>query len=111
MSEELKKRIMRRVYAIWFVKRVAPAVFIYMPFLLFVALKETAGEFFVSKILDNFLIVVHNHGLTGVFKFIISAFGNAPALPLFIILVSAGIFVYILRKTVGYIRNLAVARI
>ncbi|KKS96783.1 MAG: hypothetical protein UV75_C0002G0096 [Candidatus Giovannonibacteria bacterium GW2011_GWA1_43_15] len=56
MANDLKKRIMRRVYGIWFVKRVIPmaggsALF------MGIAMKETAGRFFVAKIFSNFMEV------------------------------------------------------
>ena len=56
MANDLKKRIMRRVYGIWFVKRVIPTAggsAIFMG----IALKETAQRFFVAKIVANFMEV------------------------------------------------------
>ena len=56
MANDLKKRIMRRVYGIWFVKRVIPTAggsALFMG----IALKETAGRFFVAQIFSNFMEV------------------------------------------------------
>jgi hypothetical protein len=71
-NQSLKKRIMRRVYAIWFLRRTAP-VLAAMPFSLAVALWLTAKEFFVAKIVENFTISLHSGN---VFDFIGSAFYN-----------------------------------
>ena len=56
MANDLKKRIMRRVYGIWLGKRGIPtaggsALFVG------IALKETAQRFFVAKIFSNFMEV------------------------------------------------------
>ncbi len=98
MSNKLKKRIMKRIYAIWFFKKIAPAIFLYMPFLLFIAMRETANEFFVMKVIDNFLIVAHNSGIFGIMNFIYSAVINTSVLPSFIILVSSGVFILLFRR-------------
>ena len=60
MANDLKKRIMRRVYGIWFVKRVIPtaggsALFVG------IALKETAQRFFVAQIASNFMAVASSN--------------------------------------------------
>lgn len=47
---------MRRVYTIWFVRRVAPVVSC-TGFFAFVALRETAEKFFVAQIVSNFFAV------------------------------------------------------
>lgn len=52
----LKKRIMRRVYAIWFVRRALPLLG-GSAFGLLVAYRATADSFFVEKIIENFLVV------------------------------------------------------
>jgi hypothetical protein len=110
MTNELTKRIMKRVYAIWFFKKIAPAAFLYMPFLLFVAFRETASEFFVVKIIDNFLLAVHNSGFWGATKFVLSAMLNTPVLPTLIILASLGMFVFILRRLMRNFRQLRLAK-
>jgi len=98
MNNQLKKRIMKRVYIIWFFRKIAPAVFLYMPFLAFVALRETAREFFVIKIIENFLRAVHESGLNGALNFVFSAFNETPVLPTVVIIASLALFVFILRK-------------
>ena len=97
-QNDLKKRIMKRVYGIWFARRVAPAVFLYMPFLLIVALRETANEFFVARIVDNMINAVHGSGFSGLVNFTSSAATNIPVIPMMIILGSVGLFAYILWK-------------
>ncbi len=104
MSAELKKRIMRRVYAIWFVKRVAPVLLLEIPVLLIIALHETAREFFVAKIVENFLIALNHSGITGVLGFMVSAVQNAPFVPMLIILFSLGLCAVLAYRTA---RNLS----
>lgn len=98
MTKELTKRIMKRVYAIWFFKKIVPAVFLYLPFLLFVAVRETANEFFVVRIIDNFLLTLNHSGFFGVLNYLASAIANTPVLPSLIILVSLGVFALVLRR-------------
>ncbi len=50
---------MRRVYAIWFVRRIAPPV-VSMAFFAYLALRETAQGFFVAQIVSNFLMIASN---------------------------------------------------
>lgn len=59
MKNELKSRIMRRVYAIWFVRRIVPPV-LSISFFCYLALHETAQGFFVAQIISNFLMVASN---------------------------------------------------
>ncbi|MFH1979239.1 MAG: hypothetical protein ABII97_02575 [Patescibacteria group bacterium] len=110
MRSELKKRIMKKVYAIWFVKRIAPALFLYMPFLLVVAFRETANEFFVAKVIDNFLLVLNSSGLMGVVHFVFSAISNTSILPALIILASLGVFAFVLRRLVRNVRGVQMAK-
>lgn len=108
-KNDLKNRIMKRVYAIWFSKKVAPALFLYAPFLLFVALREVAREFFVLRILDNFLSALHGNGFSGASKFVFSALMNTPVLPALIILSSLGLCGWILLRLVKNFRQLRLA--
>jgi len=110
MGNNLKKRIMKRVYAIWFFKKIAPALFLYMPFLLFVALREVANEFFVVKIVNNFLMIIHKSGMGGVVGYIFSALANASVLSGLIIIVSLGVFVILLRKLAKTFRGFHLVR-
>lgn len=98
MKDELKKRIMKRVYAIWFFRKIAPAMFLYMPFLAVVALWQTAREFFVVRIIDNFLLAFHTGGVGGVLGLTFSALVNTPVLSTLIILTSLGTFFVLFRR-------------
>ncbi len=101
MADRLKNRIMRRVYAIWFIKRVAPVLFLEMPFLVLIAAHETAREFFVAKILENFFVAYGQAGAGGVFGFANSALAHASFLPVSIIVFSlalAAVLVYRLAR-------------
>ncbi len=85
MSEDIQnltKRIMRRVYAIWFLRQMAP-ILVVMPLSLGIALWLTAKEFFVAKIVENFILTFHSGNI---FAFVSSAFYNsAHLLPLAVI--------------------------
>ncbi len=109
-NNELKKRIMKRIYAIWFFKKVAPAVFLYMPFLLFVAMRETANEFFVMKIIDNFLLTAHSSGFLGVVNLMYSAILNTAILPSLIILVSLGVFTILFRRLIRNLKDISLVK-
>jgi len=102
---------MKRVYAIWFAKKVAPAVFLYMPFLIFVALRETANEFFVARIVDNFLLVIHSSGFVGVVNLTRSAIVNTSVLSALIILASLGVFVFLLRRLSKNFKQIRLAKV
>ncbi len=86
---------MRRIYAIWFVKRAAPVLLLEIPVLLVIALHETAREFFVAKIIENFLIVLNHSSIAGVLGFMVSAVQNAPFVPMLIILFSLGLCAFL----------------
>ena len=59
MNNQLKSRIMRRVYAIWFVRRIAPSA-ISLIFFAYLVFYEIAQSFFVAQIVLNFLMVASN---------------------------------------------------
>ena len=84
-EERIKNRIMRRVYGIWFVRRVAPMGFA-SAFFINLALKEAAGQFFVAQIVSNFLTVA-GANLWGIPRFIASALNSAE--PSVLVLISA----------------------
>lgn len=111
MAKDLKNRIMKRVYAIWFAKKIAPAVFLYIPFLVFIALRETANEFFVAKIVDNFLLAIHGSGFLGAFNLTRSAIFNASFLSVLVILVSLGVCVVLLKKLSKNFKEIRLAKI
>lgn len=55
-QQNLRERIMRRVYAIWFVRRALPRLG-GAAIGLFVAYRVTASSFFVAKVIENFFAV------------------------------------------------------
>lgn len=84
-EQRIKNRIMRRVYGIWFTRRVAPMGFA-SAFFMSVALKETASRFFVAQIASNFLTVA-SANFWGIPSFIASALNSAE--PSVLVLISA----------------------
>ncbi len=110
LSQNLTKRIMRRVYGIWFLRQMAP-IAVGIPLSLGLALWLTAKEFFVAKIIENFAASVHSGNFAVVFNFIISALGNAPLLPTAIIGFSAGLFLILAYKLTRNFKQLALVRI
>lgn len=76
---------MKRVYAVWFAKKIAPVLLLEIPIFLVIALHEIAREFFVAKVIENFLLSANYGGLAGVWNFGVSAAQNAPFLPVLII--------------------------
>ena len=64
---------MRRVYAIWFLRQTAPTL-VAVPSSLGAALWLTAKDFFVAKILENFILSFHSGNI---FAFVGSAFYNS----------------------------------
>ncbi len=98
-SQKLTRKVMRRVYAIWFLRQMAP-ILVAMPLSLGIVLWLTAKEFFVAKIVENFILTFHSGNI---FAFIGSAFySSTHILPLAII----G-FLSILSLILGYklVRN------
>lgn len=73
---------MRRVYAIWFVRRIAPPA-ISLGFFGYLAFHETAQSFFVAKIVSNFLMIASN--VWAIPGFVGSAVTHAEPQVLFII--------------------------
>ncbi len=93
---DFNKKIMRRVYAIWFVRKIGPALFLEIPILAIIALHETAREFFVAKIMENFLVAL-NKGFDDAFVYSFHAAMDAPAIPMLVIsfsLVLCGVLGY-----------------
>ena len=101
---------MKRVYTIWFVRKVAPAMFLYLPFLLIIALRETANEFFVARIVDNMINAINGSGFTGLVGFSSSAIANIPVLPVMVIVGSTGLFVYLLKKLTGNFKEIKLVK-
>ena len=82
MNNQLKSRIMRRVYGIWFVRRFAPTA-ASLGFFSYLTLHEIADKFFVSQIYANFLAVAQN--MWAIPGFIGAAVTHAQPQTLFII--------------------------
>ena len=110
MDNNLTKRIMRRVYGIWFLRQIVPVV-LATPLSLAAALWLTAKEFFVVKIIENFTVSLHSAGAYGVLRFIGSALYNAPILPLIIIGFFSGLFLILTYRLIRNFRELTLVRI
>lgn len=111
INQNLTKRIMRRVYAIWFGRKIGPVLLLEAP-LLIVALWETARAFFVAKIIENFILVLHSPaGILGIFRFVGYALYHAPLMPVVIIGFSSGLFLILAYKLVRNFSQLALVRI
>ncbi|MDO8555237.1 MAG: hypothetical protein Q7R75_01575 [bacterium] len=82
---DFKKRIMRRVYAVWFLRQIAPVLLLQMPLFVFIAIREAAREFFIAKIAENFFTSFGNAGVSGVIGFSFSAARNTPFVPVLVI--------------------------
>jgi len=74
---------MRRVYGIWFVRRVLPPASA-LGFFAFLALRETAEKFFVAQVVSNFLAVTASN-IWAAPQFLGVAVRNAEPTTLFII--------------------------
>ncbi len=103
---------MRRVYGIWFLRQLAPTL-VGMPVLLAVAFWQIAGAFFVSKIVENFIISLHSGNILTITNFIGSALYNASThlLSISIIGFSAGLFLILAYKLVRNFSRLTLVRI
>ena len=106
-NNNLTKRIMRRVYGIWFLRQLGPTL-VLMPVLAVIALWQTASKFFVAKIVENFIISLHSGNI---FAFIGSALYNAPLLPTAIIGFSGGLFLILAYKAIRNFTQLTLVRI
>ncbi len=93
MANYLKRRIMRRVYGIWFVRRALPVGMCSVASV-YLALMVTAERFFVAEIMRSFRVVVENN-IWGLPKYIEAALNNTQ--PHVLILISmAGLIGFIL---------------
>ncbi|MBI2023423.1 hypothetical protein HYT01_02580 [Candidatus Giovannonibacteria bacterium] len=93
MANELKNRIMKRVYGIWLVRRIAPKLAL-VSALIVVSYRVVADSFFVSQIAANFLSAAGS-GLTNVPRFIASALNHADPIAL-IVISAAGVVSFML---------------
>lgn len=100
MNNELKTRIMRRIYAIWFVRRGLPMV-AGSAASFYLALRVTAERFFVAQIASNFIVAAHS-GFLGITSFIVSALNSVEPSILILIsmagIISFGLTVKLLRS-------------
>ena len=106
-NQKLTKQIMKRVYGIWFLRQLGPTL-VLMPVLAIITLWQTASEFFVAKIVENFIISLHSGNI---FPFIASAFANAPVMPLLVIGFSTGLFLILAYRLVRNFIQLTLVRI
>jgi hypothetical protein len=109
-GQNLTKRIMRRVYAVWFLRKAGPVLagaFLSLGF----ALWLTAKEFFVAKIIENFTASIHSGNISSVFSFIGSALYNAPFLPMAIIGFSLGLSLILAYRLIRNFFQLTIVRI
>ncbi len=109
-NQYLTKKVMRRVYGIWFLRQMAP-IAAGMPLSLGLALWLTAKEFFVARIIENFMTSAHSGSFAAVSNFIISALGNTPLLSTAIIGFSVGLFLILAYKLVRNFTRLTLVRI
>jgi len=85
-NKNLQKRVMRRVYGIWFLRQIGPILLLEMPVLLAVGLWEIARTFFVARIFEDFIISVHSGSILTIANFIGSAlYSSTHLLPLAVI--------------------------
>lgn len=99
---------MRRVYVIWFLRQAAPTL-VAAPSSLGVALWLTAKDFFVAKILENFILSFHSGNI---FAFVSSAFYNSShLLPLIIIGILSVLFLILGYRLLRNFTKLTLVRI
>lgn len=111
-NQKLTRRIMRRVYGIWFLRQVAP-ILVGMPVLLAFAFWEIARTFFVAKIVENFTNSLYSGNILTITNFIGSALYNASAhlLSISIIGFSIGLVLILGYKLVRNFTQLTLVRI
>ncbi len=112
-SKNLQKRVMRRVYGIWFLRQVGPILFLEMPVLLAVGLWEIARAFFVARIVENFITSVHSGSVVNIVNFVGSAIYGVSEhfVPFAIVGISIGLFIILAYKVVRNFTQLALVRI
>jgi len=95
MNENIKKRILARIYIIWFIKRVIPLIIIQI-LALAVALKLFAKNVFVSKVLQNSSIAADS-GYWIFSKYLAVSFLNTRPIIQICILLGLGISALLIR--------------
>lgn len=91
----LKSRILFRVYAIWFLRRIVPLVVIQIIGLV-MALKLFANNIFVSKVFQNAELVA-GENLWNILKYLVLAFLQTRFIIQILVLLGLGIGALILR--------------
>jgi len=104
MTSQLKNRIMRRVYAVWFVRKIVPRLAMVSLFG-FVAYRVTADSFFVAKVVSNFLAVASS-SIWSIPRFIASALNSAEPAALVMISITGMISFYLVIQLLRSIRTL-----
>ena len=112
-NKNLQKRIMRKVYGIWFLRQVGPILLLEMPVLLAVGLWEIARAFFVAKIVENFITSVHSGSVVTIVNFVGSAVYQTSdhLVPVAIAGVAVGLFMFLAYKVIRNFTQLALVRI
>lgn len=98
---------MRRVYGIWFVRQIAPALFLQVPLFVFIFLREISREFFIAEIMQNTALAMQNkHNATAtLWQFFSNGLQHA-TIPLLIISTSAIIVAMLTLKIVSNLRTI-----
>jgi len=112
-NKNLQKRVMRRVYGIWFLKQVGPILLLEMPVLLAVGLWEIARAFFVARIVENFIISIRSGSVANIVNFVGSALYSASEhfVPVAVAGVAIGLFMILAYKLIRNFTQLALVRI
>ncbi len=113
INKNLQKRVMRRVYGIWFLRQIGPILLLEMPVLLAVGLWEIARAFFVARIVENFITSVHSGSVVTIVNFVGSAIYQTSdhLVPVAIAGIAIGLFMVLAYKVVRNFTQLALVRI
>jgi hypothetical protein len=104
IKDKLTKRIMRRVYAVWIVRRILPQLAI-MSTVLFVGIRVTADRFFVAKIVENFTAIA-NSNIFALPRFMASALNSAEPAALVVLSISGVASFFLAIRLLRSIRTL-----
>jgi len=96
-------KILFKVYAIWFLRRIVPLMAIQIIFLV-VALKLLASKVFFSKVIEN-AAIASGSNYWEFFKYLIEAFSQTGAVVQFSALLALGIGALVLRDLAKIVRN------
>jgi len=98
LKEFIKNRILWRVYFIWFLRRMLPIVLLQITILV-VLVKIFARNVFISKVLEN-VVIVSGSGYGEVFKFLLTAFVDAHLIVQTVIVIGLGVSALVIRDIV-----------